>query len=126
MCGAPVAVALAAARLAIAAPTDPHAMPRADDPPECDEGRARRPKNVGGCSWPGGTAAAGVAIGLKTLNNLFARARNEAQPSEALQDEGAHTRCLPGAKARARKSERARARCARTWHSRSRSSRARR
>ena len=28
-------------------------------------------KNVGGCRWPGGTAAAGVAIGLRTLDDLF-------------------------------------------------------
>ena len=45
-------------------------------------------KNVGGCSWPGGTAAAGVAIGLRTLDDLFRRARNEIL-ERGFEDEGA-------------------------------------
>ena len=59
-------------------------------------------KNVGGCSWPGGTAAAGVAIGLKTLNNLFARARNEIN-ERGFEDEGARCGVYQARSARAQR-----------------------
>ena len=38
---------------------------------------ARAGAKNGGGKWPGGSAAAGVAVGLRTLEELFAQARGE-------------------------------------------------